>query len=186
MNRKTTTIILVSILLSILAFSIIFGTVVTCINRQEPLVTLDITLSSAINRGLAENYDYFVKTEIANREYNGEKTYRYANSIIYIRDDTLGNNFKLDFWYCKYLLTSQRSGMCEVTDIDLGDIETFLDRAYYRSFYSINNKVEVFTIDTYSHSDSNKRPYFDYYFVLTASQEIIDETSRRYPPNSNN
>lgn len=179
MNRKTSTIILVSILLAILAFSIIFGAVVTSVNKQDPIVILDMSLKTAIYRGLAENYDYFVKTEVATREFNGENAYRYGNSIIYIRDDSLGNNFKLDFWYCKYLLTSERSGMCEVKEIALGDIENFLNRERYFKFYSINNEVKVYTIETYSHGDDNKYPYFDYYFVLTASQEVIDEMSKR-------
>lgn len=186
MNRKTSTIILISILLAILAFSIIFGTVVTCINRQKPIVTLDTSLKTALSRGLAENYDYFVKTEIANREYNGENTFKFHNSIIYIRDDSLGNTFKLDFWYCKYLLTSQRSGMCEVNDIELCDIENFLNREYYQRFYKINNEIKVYTIETFSHGEDNKYMYFDYYFVVTASQDVIDEMSRRDFQNNNN
>lgn len=179
MNRKTSTIILISILLAILAFSIIFGTVVTCINKQKSAITLDIPLKTAIYRGLAGDYDYFVKTEVVTREFNGVNTYKYRDSIIYIRDDSLGNTFKLDFWYCKYLLTSQRSGMCEVKDIAISDIEEFLNRNHYFSFYSINNEIKVYSIDTYSHNENNKYPYFDYYFVLTASQEVIDEMSKR-------
>lgn len=179
MNRKTSTIILVSILLAILAFSIIFGTVVTCVNKQDPIVKIDIPLKIALYRGLAGDYDYFVKTEVTSREYNGENTFKFHNSILYIRDDSLGNTFKLDFWYCKYLLTSQHSGMCEVDDVALDDIEKYLNREFYYRFYAINNEIKVYTIDTYTHGDDNKYPYFDYYFVVTASQDVIDEMSKR-------
>lgn len=179
MNRKTMNIILISVAIAILVCSIIFGTIVTCVSEQKPLITFDMPLKNAILQGVADNYDYFVKTEVATREFNNTKPYEYNASIIFIADESLGNTYKLDFWHCKYLMRSQTEGMCLIKDITTIDLEDYLNRDHWRPFYIINDEIKVYTIDTFAHFAHQFGLYFDSYFVITASQAVIDKISER-------
>lgn len=177
MKRKTSTIILITTFIVILTCSIIFGTIVTCVNRQKPLITIEVPLKTAIKRDLAKNYDYFVKEPLGTHKYNNIKPYSYANSVIFIVDESLGDNYSIDFWYCNYLLRSQTEGMCKIDNVSTMNFETYLYSDHWVNFYEIENKINVYYINTFAHNDDKYYLYFDYYFVITASQATIDDMS---------
>lgn len=178
MKRKTTTIILITTFIVILACSIIFGTIVTCVNRQKPLITVEMPLKIAIKQGLAGNYDYFVKSELGTHKYDNKKPpYSHSNSTMYIADESLGDNYKVELWYCKYLMRSQKEGMCEIDNVSIEDFESYLYGDPWIRLYEIEDRINVYYINTFAHNDDRNDLYFNYYMVITASQAIIDDMS---------
>lgn len=180
MKRKTTTIVLITTFIVILACSIIFGTIVTCMNRQKPLIVLEMSLDAAVQQGLAENYDYFIKTDLGTHKYDGTRLRFNGESIIFMVDDSLGDNYKVDFWYCKYLLRSQKEGMREIDNISVMDFESYLNREYWGSIYEINDKINLYYIHTFANYDNKHGLSFDSCFVITASQKTINDMAYKW------
>lgn len=180
MKRKTTTIVLITTFIVILACSIIFGTIVTCMNRQKPLIVLEMSLDAAVQQGLAENYDYFIKTDLGTHKYDGTRPRFNGESIIFMVDDSLGDNYKVNFWYCKYLLRSQKEGMCEIDNISIMDFESYLNREYWGSIYEINDKINLYYIHTFANYDNKYDLMFDSCFVITASQKTINDMAYKW------